>query len=191
MRASVAAICLSIVGLSGAAQAQAAAKKQTAIPAQGLGPALQGLARERDFQLVYVSEEVDALLTQGAVGELTSEEALEKLLAGTGLTFKYLDDRTVTIVPRAPARSTLSSSATYSDRASSAGKGTGKRELSTRRRPVARGARFASATSALLLGLAAGEQTFAQAGGAGAQGSNLEEIVVTGIRGSLRRATEI
>ena len=35
--------------------------------------------------------------------------ALRKLLAGTGLTFKYLDERTVTIVPLATESSTPSS----------------------------------------------------------------------------------
>jgi TonB-dependent receptor len=190
MRAGVAAICFSIVGLSNAADTQAAARKQTSINAQGLGPALQSLAKEHEFQLIYVSEEVDALRTPGAMGKYTAEEALHKLLAGTGLTFKYLDERTVTIVPLAPATST-SPLATRVDRTSSAAKRADGREAEVRKKPVARGARFASATSAILLGLTGGNQTFAQAAGATAQGGNLEEIVVTGIRGSLRRATEI
>ncbi len=42
------------------------------------------------------------LNTRGAVGEFTPEEALAKLLAGTGLTFKYLNEHTVTILPVAP-----------------------------------------------------------------------------------------
>ena len=81
MRVSVAAVCLALMGLSGTAESQAAARKQTDIPSQGLGLALQSLAKERSFQLVYVSEEVDALNTQGAVGQFTPEEALAKLLA--------------------------------------------------------------------------------------------------------------
>ena len=48
----------------------------------GLGLALQTLAKDRSFQLVYVSEEVDVLSTQGVVGEFTPEEALARLLAG-------------------------------------------------------------------------------------------------------------
>src|SRR5687768_2862909 len=104
MRASVTALCVALVGLSGAAEAQAAIRRQTHIPAQNLGPALQSLAKEHSFQLVYVSEEVDVLQTQGAVGEFTPEEALTRLLTGTGLTFKYLDEHTVTILPAAPAK---------------------------------------------------------------------------------------
>src|SRR5262249_17998231 len=42
---------------------------------------------------------VDKLHTQGATGELTADEALRDLLRGTGLTYKYLDDKTVTIIP--------------------------------------------------------------------------------------------
>jgi TonB-dependent receptor len=189
MRASVAAICLSIVGLSGAAQAQAAAKKQTNIPAQGLGPALQGLAKERDFQLVYVSEEVDALRTQGAFGELTSEEALTKLLSGTGLTFKYLDEQTVTIVPAAPATIGTSSVAAAGPTAFAAG--ADRRRTRPNRRSAARDARLGSAVSAVLFGLAGASPAFAQTTDTQAKGEQLDEIVVTGIRSSLRRAMEI
>lgn len=92
-------VSLSIVGVSMAADARAAIRKHTSIPAQDLGPALQTLAKDRDFQLVYVSEEINDLRTAGAAGELTPDEALTKLLGGTGLTYRYLDERTVTIVP--------------------------------------------------------------------------------------------
>src|SRR5437868_980509 len=102
---AISAICLSMAALSAADDVQAAIKRQTNIPAQGLGPALQTLATERNFQLIYVSEAVNDLRTPGAVGELTSEEALQRLLMGTGLTFRYLDESTVTIEPavHAPA----------------------------------------------------------------------------------------
>lgn len=95
----VTALCLSIVGLAEADNVHASIRKETSIPSQGLGPALQTLARDRNFQIVYVSEEIDHLRTQGAVGEFTPEEAIKELLKGTGLTFRYLDDKTVTIVP--------------------------------------------------------------------------------------------
>ena len=73
-------------------------RKPTSIPAQPLGPALQALATQRNFQVVFVSEDVNSLRTQGAMGELTQEEALQQLLRGTGLTFRYLDEMTVIIV---------------------------------------------------------------------------------------------
>ena len=50
--------------------------RETNIPAQGLGPALELLAREFDVQIVFVSEDIDQLRTQGAVGKFTPEQAL-------------------------------------------------------------------------------------------------------------------
>lgn len=98
---ATAVACLTTFGLSAAQDVQAAVKKQTTIPAQGLGPALRQLAKERDVQLVYRSEVVGSRQTGGATGELTFEEALRSLLEGTGLTFQYLDEKAITIVPLA------------------------------------------------------------------------------------------
>ena len=91
------AVCLGTVGLSAAADVSAAIRKPTHIPAQLLGPALQSLAKERGFQVVYLSDHVDPLHTQGASGELTSDEALERLLIGTGLSYRHLDETTITV----------------------------------------------------------------------------------------------
>lgn len=100
MRAAiVAAICVSSVGLSLASDVEAAIRKSTIIPAQGLGPALQSLAKQRDFQIVYRPEFVRGLSTAGTSGDLTPEEALGELLRGTGLTHRRVDDKTITIVP--------------------------------------------------------------------------------------------
>src|ERR1700730_13526796 len=95
---TAAAICMTIVGLSVADEVRASIKQPTNIPAQPLGSALQSLAKDRNFQIVYVSEEIGDRRTGGAVGEYTPEEALKQLLRGTGLTYKYLDENTVTIV---------------------------------------------------------------------------------------------
>jgi iron complex outermembrane receptor protein len=91
------AACLTLGGLAAAGNATAAIRKQTDIPAEGLAPALSALAKDRDFQIVYVTEEIANVRTEGAVGEFTTEEALKKLLIGTGLTYRYLDDKTVTV----------------------------------------------------------------------------------------------
>jgi len=96
---TAAAICMTIVGVSIADVVHASIKQPTNIPAQLLAPALQDLAKDRNFQIVYVSEEIGDRRTAGAVGEYTPEEALKQLLRGTGLTYKYLDEKTVTIVP--------------------------------------------------------------------------------------------
>jgi len=101
MRAAivVAVACLSAAGLCAGQDVQASIKKSTNIPAQQLAPALKALAYERGFQVVFLSEVVRAKETQGAVGELTTTEALTRLLEGTNLKYSYLDDKTVTIFP--------------------------------------------------------------------------------------------
>lgn len=96
---AVAVVCLSIVGFAAADDVRAAVRKPTNIPAESLGAALQQLAKDRNFQIVYVSEEVNSLRTEGAVGEFNTEEALKQLLKGTGMTYRYLDEKTVTILP--------------------------------------------------------------------------------------------
>jgi len=96
---ATAVACLTTFGWAAAQNFQATVKQQTTILAQGLGPALQQLARDRGVQLVYRSELVGSKQTSGAVGELTLEEALRRLLEGTGLTFQYLDEKAITIVP--------------------------------------------------------------------------------------------
>lgn len=73
-------------------------RKRIDIPAQALTPALERLARERDLQIIYLAEKTDALQTEGVRGELTPDEALARLLQGTGLTYRYLDEHTLTIV---------------------------------------------------------------------------------------------
>src|ERR1700733_6686516 len=104
--ALLAAVCLSIVGLAVAAESQAAMDKMpTNIPAQGLGPALKELAKDRGIQLVFRSEVVGSARTRGASGNLTTPEALTELLKGTNLSYSYLDENTVTIVSRAELQS--------------------------------------------------------------------------------------
>jgi outer membrane receptor protein involved in Fe transport len=106
---AVAAVCLSVIGLAIADDVRASIRKPTNIPAESLSEALQTLAKNRNFQVVYVSEEVNKLRTQGAVGEFNTEEALRQLLKGTGMTYRYLDENTVTIVRVSASTSPLSS----------------------------------------------------------------------------------
>jgi len=95
----VAVACLSSAGLCAGQDVQASIRKSTNIPAQELVLALKTLAYERGFQLVFRSEVVGATRTHGAVGDLTTTEALTRLLEGTNLGYSYLNDKTVTIFP--------------------------------------------------------------------------------------------
>jgi len=78
--------------------AEASIRRSIDIPRQALPPALQALVKERDLQLVYRAELVRDQMTEGARGELTAIEALGQLLKGTGLTYKYLDENTLTLL---------------------------------------------------------------------------------------------
>ncbi len=86
-----AAVCLAMAGVSRAASdGLNEVRKQTAIEPQGLGAALQELAKEHGFQIGYVSEDVSTYQTGGLSGNFTSAEALANLLGGTNLTYRYL-----------------------------------------------------------------------------------------------------
>ncbi|HEY2464467.1 MAG TPA: TonB-dependent receptor [Steroidobacteraceae bacterium] len=101
MRTAVvaAALCFSSVSLSLADAASASVREPTHIAPQELGPALKQLAQSRGLQVLYLSNTVRQVRTNGANGDITANEALEQLLSGTGLTYRYLDKNTVTVVP--------------------------------------------------------------------------------------------
>ena len=104
MRIAVLATALGccIIGVSVADPAIAAAtRKPTNIPPQELALALQALARDRDFQIVCRADLLKDRRSSAVSGELTPYEALARLLTGTGLTYRALDDQTITIVPMA------------------------------------------------------------------------------------------
>lgn len=179
MRFAVAAAMASlIVGISIAGDATASIRKSTHIPAENLGAALQTLAKSYDVNVVYFSMKVDTLQTQGAGGELTAAEAFSKVLSGTGLTYRYIGDKTVTIVPIGSAGAptadrhspTASGSAAQTDRS----KGNdGKAQRSFRDRfhmaQVDQGAAAGSDTV---------ETANQQVQGHGAEGQ-LQEVIVT------------
>src|SRR5579871_4839450 len=71
----------------------------THIPAEDLGSALRTLEKQRNLELIFLSEDVKGLRTHGADGKLTVEETLQALLRGTGLTYRYSSPNSVTIVP--------------------------------------------------------------------------------------------
>ena len=83
--AYAAVACLSIMGVPDA-EADASTRKPVHIPAQKLGSALRALAHDRQFYLLFAAQDIAGLQTRGVTGELTSQEAHEQLLSGTGLT---------------------------------------------------------------------------------------------------------
>src|SRR5882762_3227248 len=111
MRIAIAAAitCLSIIGVTATAtaQVQAAVRKHTEIPAEPLDLALRSLAKDRGFQLIFLTENVASLQTRGAVGDFTVDEALKKLLSDSRLDYKFVDDNTVSIFPKSSPISAL------------------------------------------------------------------------------------
>lgn len=94
-----AAVCCALGSLASAGEATAAIRHSTNIAPQALGTALKQFAESRDLQLLYFADAVKNLRTAGAVGEITVDEALTRILAGTGLSYRYLSDKTITILP--------------------------------------------------------------------------------------------
>jgi len=69
------------------------------IPPQSLAQALASLASIEGIHIIFLTEDVDGLRTRGVTGSVTLDEALTRLLQGTGLTHAYLDAKTITVVP--------------------------------------------------------------------------------------------
>ncbi len=70
---------------------------QAQIAAQPVADALTALARQSGLQIIYGAEIVRGRVSNGAPAGLSPEEALARVLEGTGLSFEFLNARTVTI----------------------------------------------------------------------------------------------
>src|SRR5690242_6307193 len=96
---SVALLSMSIVRAGdGVLQAQ--------IEAQPVADALTTLARQSGLQIIYGADVVRGRQSNGAPAGLSTEEALAKVLEGTGLSFEFLNPRTVTISSAAGGKPT-------------------------------------------------------------------------------------
>jgi len=89
--------------LSATVQAQSNAAPVTAIATQPLDRALAAFAKQTGLQVVYVSGAVSGTTSKGAPTGLTPRETLSRLLEGTGLSFEFLNERTVRIFAIKPA----------------------------------------------------------------------------------------
>jgi iron complex outermembrane receptor protein len=76
------------------------------IPAQPLADALTALANQTGLQLVYVSDIVERQRSSLAHAGLRPQDALPRILHGTGLDFEYLTPRSVRILKSGPVRKT-------------------------------------------------------------------------------------
>jgi len=95
-----AAISSAVVSFALADPASAAIRAPTNIGPQELDRALRVLAADRRLQILYTTQIVSNRQTSGAVGDLTVDEALDRILGGTGLFFRYADQNTIAIMAR-------------------------------------------------------------------------------------------
>jgi len=83
------------------AAAQATQTRTYDIPAGPLSTVLSRFAAESDLLLSADAAHTEGRQSEGLRGEYTARQALEALLAGTGLAYRFTDARTVTIQPPA------------------------------------------------------------------------------------------
>ena len=81
------------------AQASESTSLVADIPAQPLAQALAAFARQTGLQLVYVSSVIRDQRSQAVAAGLKADEALARLLEGSGLRFEHLTPRSIRIFP--------------------------------------------------------------------------------------------
>ncbi|NOU20306.1 MAG: TonB-dependent receptor [Methyloglobulus sp.] len=76
--------------------------RQYHIPAQSLNNALMQFAADSNLKLLLTADTVRGMSAKGLNGSMTPAQALTQLLQGSGMTFRFVDAKTVTVesVPR-------------------------------------------------------------------------------------------
>src|ERR1700722_11730118 len=96
---SVAAVVvLSCLGALTSTAAVAQALSSFNLPPQPLADSLRAVAGQTNSNILFDKNLVSGLSAKPLKANLGMQDALTKLLSGTGLTYRYLDDHTVTIV---------------------------------------------------------------------------------------------
>jgi iron complex outermembrane recepter protein len=88
----------SAVAQQSGTQAESQARQSFDIPAGSLTAALNALARQAGLALTFDPSLTQGKVTGGLRGEFAPQQALRQLLAGTGLTYRFSDGSTVTLV---------------------------------------------------------------------------------------------
>ncbi len=92
---------------------QAAATLTVALPTQPLALSLNTLARQANVQLIAAPDSLTQKTAPALQGNMTLESALNRLLSGSGLGYRFNQD-TIVIVPLAAGESTLTVAASAS-----------------------------------------------------------------------------
>jgi iron complex outermembrane receptor protein len=73
--------------------------RQYHIPAQSLNNALMQFAAESHLELMFAAEKIRGLRTDALDGDMTPSQALSRLLQESGMTYRFVDAKTVTVEP--------------------------------------------------------------------------------------------
>jgi iron complex outermembrane receptor protein len=94
------------------ALAQADSRWNFAIPAQDLSTALMAFAKQTGIQVVFKSEDLAGLKTDGLFGDMSSRDGLRRLLDPAGIPFRFATDTSVVVSGAAPDESGAGSAMT-------------------------------------------------------------------------------
>ena len=101
-RAFLLSLCViaTVVFVSPCAQAQAVSLD---LPAQPLALSLRAVGSQTSTNVLFDPPLVEGVNAPGVAGQFTAEEAFRKLLAGTGLKYRFLDEKTVMVISASEA----------------------------------------------------------------------------------------
>jgi outer membrane receptor protein involved in Fe transport len=107
-----------VVSVAASAAIAVPAQAQTRsfnVPAQAAATAIPELARQADIQILVSEAAVRGKVAKAVRGQMSVEQALRRLLSGTGLHVQTSDGRTITLAPEATLGATAKSSSTSRD----------------------------------------------------------------------------
>ncbi len=67
------------------------------LPAQGLAQSLRAVATATQVNVLFDTTQIAAFKAPALKGRITVADALSRLLDGTGLTYRFVDDKTVVL----------------------------------------------------------------------------------------------
>ncbi|HLZ74763.1 TonB-dependent receptor [Phenylobacterium sp.] len=152
---------MAVAAASVALPAAAAESADFHIAAQPVQSALKALSEQSGARLLYPFDEVAGLRSQAVSGRMSTRQALEKIIAGTPLKIAMIQDGLIALTGPAQSGGLIKTSA-----------GAGAAPL--------------SATAAATPAAATGDAT----GAASPKVSDVQELIVTGVRGAPRTVTD-
>jgi len=99
IRCLLARTVLGLVLLASAAHADGQAAVKFNLPSQSLAESLRAVASQTQTNILFDRVLVRGLMAQPLDAQLNLDQAMRRLLAGTGLTYRKTDDKTVVIEP--------------------------------------------------------------------------------------------